>query len=627
MAKKEGFSNSFGDKLLESWGKNDKTKDAPQNQKTTLASKKQATPVQGNTTAMKKTEAVKPAPHVIKKKLQLNHLSYQAEGKEIGVMKNDYLATTQTGRRRTITDGIRAHFYDLQKKPAKQETIRRLSDLQNLLNEIQQGLSIQPKSNVLQKPLGLQDEHKKTVNAVADKAPDRVKKSRSIFGKATQFKPQDGHSEICDVVIGLDFGTACSKVALRTPYHQDRTFVIPFGTFGHSSCRSLLPTHLSLQDNHYHLPSGTEKATKSDLKMRLLGSLSSEDEHLDAIEDTIAYLALVFRYVRTWFLREQNDAYGQYELFWHINIGVPSATAGDESLCHLYNETVATAWAFSIVEGDISVHKLIETKNAIHLGVIKEDDIPPIHIIPEMAAEVAGYTQSDLRQDGLHLLIDIGAGTLDICGFNVIKINNESRLPLFSTSVEPKGVKSLHFARKKAVVASIETCIENLMPDAAAPLKEITAYEPCHEICIRSLAEAEAAFFQGCKVQLFRLAQHLKTMHPTAQEWKTKFRVFLCGGGCNVPFYKNLVGEYSNWLRQFSGSSGAILIDLPRHDRIYGDFTEDSYHRFGVAVGLSHSVEDLDRVMTNIKPIVDERAEAPTEPWFMKREFAYLLDY
>ena len=50
---------------------------------------------------------------------------------------------------------------------------------------------------------------------------------------------------ICDVVIGLDFGTSCTKVVLRTPYlYGNRAFAVPFKNLTPSRNPYLLPSKI-----------------------------------------------------------------------------------------------------------------------------------------------------------------------------------------------------------------------------------------------------------------------------------------------------------------------------------------------------------------------------------------------
>lgn len=62
-------------------------------------------------------------------------------------------------------------------------------------------------------------------------------------------------------------------------------------------------------------------------------------------------------------------------------------------------------------------------------------------LFPEFVAQVAVYARSPQRQDGLHLLVDCGAGTLDIATFNVGRQpgTNEDIYPILQSEVAPLG--------------------------------------------------------------------------------------------------------------------------------------------------------------------------------------------
>lgn len=617
MGKDKRFSNSLGDKLLEAW-RNPKAIPVSPAAKTSTATTPKSSKVPENVTV------AKPKPHAIPKKrpVPLHHLRYDASGKKISAMTAEYRSASNVTRR-TIVEGLRAHYYDLQRKTQTLEVQRRLSEVQDLLNDINSGCIDKPEEKT-KMPLTIKQRGTCSSQHSQDKTPDLVKSTRRYFGSGTQFN--NSSREICDVVIGLDFGTACTKVVLRTPLYADRVFMVPFGEFGHSTCEYLLPTHLNINQNYYFLPKGNEKGWKSDLKLQLLSSLKSVNEE-DAVHNAIAYIALVFRYVRTWFLNTQKDIYGDLLLDWHVNVGVPSETAQNNDLCMLYTKVITAAWAVSASEGDVTLRLIHDVQQGIHLGKYDLELFPPVHAFPEIAAEVAGYTKSDLRREGLHLMIDVGAGTVDICGFNVVRINKEDRLPLFSTSVQPHGVKFLHHARRTAVIDSISEALDDLSPDGGAPLPGVEQYIPDQELSVGVLKEADSEFFRQCRTQLFGLASHLKKMVPAGSAWNDEFRLFLCGGGSSLKFYADLISEISQWLKDNTSNKRAKQIHLPRQKNLVTSISDDQYHRFGVAVGLSHLADDFDRVMLNIKPVVENDNTPDPEPWFMKLENAYLVDY
>ena len=74
--------------------------------------------------------------------------------------------------------------------------------------------------------------------------PGKTAQAAFTPGCATQFSPP-GRGGKCDIVIGFDFGTSCTKVILRSPYHYGgRAFAVPFAEAAHNSSPHLLPSVL-----------------------------------------------------------------------------------------------------------------------------------------------------------------------------------------------------------------------------------------------------------------------------------------------------------------------------------------------------------------------------------------------
>ena len=64
--------------------------------------------------------------------------------------------------------------------------------------------------------------------------------------------------------------------------------------------------------------------------------------------------------------------------------------------------------------------------------------------VPEFVAQITSYSHSPQRADGLHLLVDCGAGTVDVVSFNVFRHPNlEDRYQIWSSEVQPKGTRFL----------------------------------------------------------------------------------------------------------------------------------------------------------------------------------------
>ncbi len=241
----------------------------------------------------------------------------------------------------------------------------------------------------------------------------------------TQFQNAN-HAEICDIVIGFDFGTSCSKVILQSPYFADRrAMLVPFGHLGHPINSHLLPTKL-YYDGHGNcsLTTDLNSLCTSGIKLRLLQN-PDIGESLAGFVITprtlaIAYIALVLRHARQWFLTTQSKIYGSYRIRWHLNIGMPSPGYDDHDRRELFRSIAMDAWRFSLGVESVSLARIwCYYSGELKLNGKLDIELDAINVLPEIVAEVLGYAKSNLRENGLHVLIDIGAGTVDISGFEL----------------------------------------------------------------------------------------------------------------------------------------------------------------------------------------------------------------
>lgn len=637
MAKQKGFGNSLGDLLVSALGGDAKkvkqfveskpvTKPAGTSQNN-QAQAPQSPPPATHHNAKSSGNGSRPAS--ARTISSPNKLIYNAGRRSPDEVKADFAASQYSfNKRKGILEGVTFHLNRMcEVRNPDVATRQRLVDFQDLKRELERQLKEMKLAVSGQKITPTADRIAPAKGAMPhQQSSAAAKKLVSLFSSKDQFESASGNSGTCDTIIGLDFGTACTKVIVRTPDQPGSPcYVVPFGQFGHPTNEYLLPTHLSLGSNRYTLPASGSTGDYSNLKMRLIESLSSVDES-EAIDNAIAYLALVFRYVRTWFLRENRDAYGDFKLIWQINIGIPSATAECDDLCQLYQKTVYTAWRFSLSDSDITYPGLLSLRERLH----SDDSLEAqelITVFPEVAAEVAGYTQSDLRQEGLHLLVDIGAGTLDVCGFNVHRHDGNNLLPLFATSVERQGVCMLHETRRNAIEACIKTTFTQIMPEPATPLTgDNSTYIPDRKQCENMLDTAENEFFRKCAAQIYGVVHQLRTsMDPRSNRWSSYLPVFLCGGGSTMKGYQAIVDELSNWLQSNVGNCQARLQELPYPAQLQGKIKSNEYHRFAVACGLSYRSFDIDQVITNVKPVHSATRLGIERPWY-ERGPDYLHD-
>ena len=309
-------------------------------------------------------------------------------------------------------------------------------------------------------------------NRILDGIPDH----------AYQFKllGNSSSSKSLDMVVGVDFGTSSTKVVIHAPYHTGNpAFAVPFGDLAHKSLKYLLPTRLFVgKDGLCSLAPVSGTSLLTDIKLGLMENplcsiKSASGPSCDAPATTVAtaYLALVLRYARRWFIANKKNIFGEFVLRWSFNLGLPAAIDDSPVLREAFDTSGKAAWLISIRPGAITIDAARDAIGDIKHS--KHDSHCDFGLIPEVIAEVKGYAESRLRNPGLHLLVDIGASTLDVCSFNLPSTEGDKPLPILTADVGMLGAKGLHQARidgsRKAVVAHATSLLDACDPVSVIP--------------------------------------------------------------------------------------------------------------------------------------------------------------
>ena len=359
-----------------------------------------------------------------------------------------------------------------------------------------------------------------------------------------------------DVIIGLDFGTSRCKVVMRTPYLPG-SYAYPVVFDIKEECPLLLPAEV------YRGPGGEfslKKAEGYELIRGLKVNLMDNPGEGDSKVNVVGYLALVLKYARGWFKREHYEGLGHFRIFWSVNLGLPSSGSKDKEMRDDFQEVLEAAWKLSISEKAYTV----EAARAVLVeSGIESEYKTELSLREEVVAEVQGYCRSYMKQLGLHVMVDAGASTLDICGFTLFKSSdNTPGQALLVPVVERLGVLHLRGATDET-------------------------------------GKVEPEFARSCVVTLFRVLKALITgKDPNAPAFKRgeQLRVFLCGGGGLDPFYARVVKKVEGLLKERMISFGGFLIQpIPKHEDVQwpADIDEEHYHRIAVAFGLSFSEDDV----------------------------------
>lgn len=388
--------------------------------------------------------------------------------------------------------------------------------------------------------------------------------------------PPKKEGERINLFIGLDFGTAFTKVVIgAAPYH----YVLDFGTVN-----GLQPSELWVGENgECALNQKKGFVSVSDLKLPFLKRIAK-------ITDTAAataFIALILKECRTWL---DSSPYKLNVATWFINCGLPTESYEDDYLQKAYLDIIKKAWNLSFVD-DInlkSAHSLL--KNQISI-----DEIPSfaaieneqINLFPEFIAQITGYVNSPKRRKYSHLLIDVGAGTLDVALFTVANDFGDWVFRVHSRRIEILGADILKRHRSNCANKSsdevsdlISTDQEIMARTLNITLEELEAIDDCLSCEVNKvLLDVIGALGDRNKIE-----ENIIT--------------FLCGGGRELMPYKEALSPI---IRDFKIEK----IDIPEPDNIQqSKDVEYDFHRISVAYGLSNDPFNIGKtIKMQLEPV------------------------
>lgn len=429
----------------------------------------------------------------------------------------------------------------------------------------------------------------------------------SLQSMHTQFDGASSSPPI-DIVIGFDFGTSSTRVVMRSPFIQGgRAQAVDWGRLGHKDNPHFLPTRPYFDQNGQlnlvSIPSGAHFPA---LKMKVIdevkgnrSSRSSEMTHTHS-ELAVGYIGQALRIARMWFISTQQKIYGTRSIRWHLNLGIPSTGHSDDDVRKHFLKLAHAAWEISVHHECPTLNICLEALEKADTSIaLPEIDNSRIHVIPEISAQVIGYSKSTSRKNGLHLLIDVGAGTTDICCFNLFGDEHG----MLASSVERLGVYELHTVRINEMRNRIEQWLKSYgsQEDPLHPLPvEVVDYFPTKKDNGLALPFAGDEQFKNEIMRTINKVLHYvrKRRYPNAPEWKSGITTFLTGGGSHVQVYRNARDEVNDWWQRNARVFGLKRHELEVPSNLVMDKTSKAdYHRFSVAYGLSHTIDELGTII------------------------------
>lgn len=432
------------------------------------------------------------------------------------------------------------------------------------------------------------------------KAPDAW-----IAAGAELQPPGGGKGRVLPVRIGIDFGTAYSKVAIRVG--DLGLFFLSWEGVRNSAAPYLLPGEFSIaQDGSVWIGrmSGAEEI-RSDLKLPFVTRDIRSREQFAA---AIAFLAWIMRYARAWLYANQAALLVGRKLAWQVNLGCPSSSWGDVMLKFPYQSLGLFAWKASQSRDRVFWNETIDMANSARPDAA-EIGLDGLYLMPEFVAQIAGYVRSPQRRDGLHLLMDVGAGTVDLAIFMVMKEYKaeKDRYPIFASEVLPLGTHFLMAERHRQLGIQDLGWDDFVSVPTAEEFAKQAHIEPGRAI------EADSALENRLAEAIVKLLRYTQTRrHGNASEWTKGLPTFLSGGGAGCDVYvRSLELAFAECGLKLRRTHFPLLEEASKLQGI----GRSTFHRLSVAYGLTFDAESIGRILAPHEvpdaPRVDTKIHAP----------------
>lgn len=446
----------------------------------------------------------------------------------------------------------------------------------------------------LEKPAQAKTENK-TLAGSNQQSKKKGNRFPLLTGDMTQFPQTSSLSPKQLLTIGLDFGTAFTKVVIG----ETRTsYAVPFKFRGLEN-PYLLPCILYIDHSGVCSlqPIGDGDQAVTDMKMKLLDGTA---EHQDLVR-MVAFIALILRHTRLWLFENQRTTYGGRYLDWYVNVGVPTDSYHHEALVKTYHNIVMAAWALSVTPDLVSIHVADELLSCVSHGryalpekiaslrerLIHEE---AFGLFPEFVAQVVGYVRSSLRKPDLHLIVDVGAGTVDISIFNVYESDGDDIFPIFAKAVKLLGTNFLMNHRNNRIPtgAKVKWSVQDRTPSQ-------TEFSQAGRIPLKQLVVIDNDFIKHLGTAVRDLLKYTKEVrYPCSPRWQDAIPTFLCGGGASVDVYSEIISRFEN--KDHAYKVRVEKLPLPQGLNA-PEMPENSYTRLSVAYGLSHNAMDIGRII------------------------------
>ncbi len=259
-------------------------------------------------------------------------------------------------------------------------------------------------------------------------------------------------------IVGFDFGTSCSKIVIHQTGAGDLAYALP------------APTHLQVREHgvaQEHLwrsvvwldkQSGAFSLGPVVGGTRLEGfktGLIKSDGHrmvegVTRVQATTAYLALLIAYTLGYHRLAAPRGFNRKAHFSRFHFGIPVACKDEGACAAVFSRALTAAFQLAPRAPDIDLSAVTEFVR-LATPAAKVTGTTPFLMFEELAGVIAGYRASPDARTGPHVVVDVGAATLDVATFHIPNEGDHMPVPVYMSGVELLGAGALEAARRKQI--------------------------------------------------------------------------------------------------------------------------------------------------------------------------------
>jgi hypothetical protein len=322
---------------------------------------------------------------------------------------------------------------------------------------------------------------------------------------------------------------------------------------------------------------------------------------------TALYLAYVMHAVRLKLTRLQE--YRNQDLDFHFNICVPIDYVENNAVRPCFEEVLAwaelierqwpnAAWDAEQVAQVADLRRLADYGRDTKGGFGRQDQEARVFAVPEAVAEVASYLVSLRRREGIHAIIDLGAGTTDVSIFNLKEreLQGQRRIGRdwvsywYSARSFPRGMTQI----ERIVASHVGSCTDEHVTKVLGALSDLSA-----QVRVRIKNREKLEIDMKKEVELLWMMTHKAWQeaydHRRHQScWtRNQVQIFVSGGGCHLPGVEYWFKKSWMDLNTQNPWGPYKYSILPEPEEFDTSGNQVPFHRVAVAYGLARPLPEL----------------------------------